>query len=109
MPAAQRRRLEDSWAEWFRREGLPVLLQMEPEFAGLYAEGGRPNFSVARLLGISLLQHLEGTLLRRVFAPHFGGVPSLVEVLYPASQFFNQGLRAPHKKLSEIEQLMAIS
>ncbi len=59
LSAPQRTRLQQSWAGWFRSKALPVLLEMEPEFASLYATGGRPNFSVARLLGISLLQHLE--------------------------------------------------
>ena len=51
-------RLEASWAEWFRREVMPELLEVEGRFAGLYTEHGRPNWSVARLLGLCLLQHL---------------------------------------------------
>ncbi len=53
-----RARLQASWAEWFRREVTPELLAVEERFAGLYTEYGRPNWSVARLLGLCLLQHL---------------------------------------------------
>jgi hypothetical protein len=53
-----RARLTTSWAEWFRREVMPELLAVEERFAGLYTEQGRPNWSVARLLGLCLLQHL---------------------------------------------------
>ena len=55
----QKRRLEQSWAEPFREKVLPLLLEAEESFAVLYGEEGRPNYSVARMLGISLLQEME--------------------------------------------------
>lgn len=54
-----RQRLKNSWAEGFRENVMPELLAGEEAFAVLYADGGRPNWSVARLLGICLLQQLQ--------------------------------------------------
>ncbi len=51
-----RSRLESSWAHLFRCEVLPILLRKEDDYAMLYGKTGRPNFSVARLLGLCLLQ-----------------------------------------------------
>ena len=51
-----RTRLESSWAHLFRCEILPILMQKEDDYAALYGKTGRPNFSVARLLGLCLLQ-----------------------------------------------------
>ena len=51
-----RKRLESSWAQLFRNEVLPILFRSEGEYAALYGLTGRPNFSVARLLGLILLQ-----------------------------------------------------
>jgi len=51
-----RTRLESSWAQLFRCEVLPILLRREDDYAALYGKTGRPNFSVARLLGLCLLQ-----------------------------------------------------
>jgi hypothetical protein len=51
-----RNRLESSWAHLFRIEVLPILFRSESEYAALYGLTGRPNFSVARLLGLCLLQ-----------------------------------------------------
>jgi hypothetical protein len=54
-----RRRLKGSWAEGFQAKVLPVLLDVEEEFAALYSdETGRPNWSVARVLGICVLQEM---------------------------------------------------
>ncbi len=53
------RRLRASWADAFQRKVLPLLLRAEDEFAELYADVGRPNWSVARLLGICYLQELH--------------------------------------------------
>lgn len=50
------KRLESSWAELFRNEILPILFRNEDRYAILYGSTGRPNFSVARLLGLCLLQ-----------------------------------------------------
>ncbi len=49
-------RLKGSWAQLFRAEILPLLLKSEDQFAMLYGKTGRPNFSVARMLGLCLLQ-----------------------------------------------------
>jgi hypothetical protein len=54
-----RKRLRESWAEGFRLRVMPVLLATESEFAVLYGRGGRPNWSLARLVGLSLLQQLQ--------------------------------------------------
>jgi len=60
LPAGARQRLGGSWAESFRRQVMPELLAAEERFATLYSEEGRPNWSVARLLGLCLLQHQSG-------------------------------------------------
>lgn len=53
------RRLKDSWAGGFQARVLPILLDVEDDFAALYSDGtGRPNWSVARLLGLSVLQEM---------------------------------------------------
>jgi hypothetical protein len=52
-------RLQGSWANLFRAEILPILLKSEDNFASLYGKTGRPNFSVARMLGLCLLQELN--------------------------------------------------
>jgi hypothetical protein len=54
-----RSRLESSWARLFRCKVLPILLKNEDQYALLYGKTGRPNFSVARLLGLCLLQELN--------------------------------------------------
>ena len=51
-----RNRLKSSWAHFIRNEVLPILLRSEDQYAMLYGKTGRPNFSVARLLGLCLLQ-----------------------------------------------------
>jgi len=51
-----RSRLKSSWAHFFRIEVLPILFKSEDQYAMLYGKTGRPNFSVARLLGLCLLQ-----------------------------------------------------
>jgi hypothetical protein len=51
-----RSRLASSWACLFRCEVLPILFRNEDQYAMLYGTTGRPNFSVARLLGLCLLQ-----------------------------------------------------
>ena len=40
----------------FRCEILPILFRNEDRYAMLYGKTGRPNFSVARLLGLCLMQ-----------------------------------------------------
>lgn len=54
-----RSRIESSWAHLFKFEVLPILFKNEDRYAMLYGRTGRPNFSVARLLGLCLLQELN--------------------------------------------------
>lgn len=54
-----RNRLESSWAHLFKLEVLPILFRNEDRYAMLYGKTGRPNFSVARVLGLCLLQELN--------------------------------------------------
>ena len=55
-----KRRLKGSWAEGFAKKVLPVLLDAEEEFSVLYCEdNGRPNWSIARMLGISILKEMQ--------------------------------------------------
>lgn len=59
LPEAQQRRIRQTWAEGFREKVYPLLLRVEDEFAALYdAEVGRPNWSVARMLAITILQEM---------------------------------------------------
>ena len=59
LAESARRRLIKSWADGFRRRIYPQLLDAESEFADLYDEGnGRPNWSVARRLGVCFLQDM---------------------------------------------------
>lgn len=51
-----RSRLESSWAHLFKCEILPILFRKEDDYKMLYGTTGRPNFSVARMLGLCLLQ-----------------------------------------------------
>jgi len=59
VSSSLRSRLELSWAHLFRLEVLPILLKNEDRYAVLYGKTGRPNFSVARLVGLCLLQELS--------------------------------------------------
>jgi len=52
-------RIQSSWAHLFKMDVLPILLENEDRYALLYGKTGRPNFSVARLLGLCLLQELN--------------------------------------------------
>src|SRR4030042_5324287 len=54
-----RSRLASSWAHLFKTEVLPILFKNEDQYAMLYGNTGRPNFSVARVLGLCLLQELN--------------------------------------------------
>jgi len=58
LSASLRTRLKDSWAQLFKAEVLPILLKSEGKFSMLYGKTGRPNFSVARMLGLCFLQEL---------------------------------------------------
>jgi len=53
-----RRRLKESWAAQFAESVLPILMQKEGEFEGLYGSVGRPNWSAARMLGLCILREL---------------------------------------------------
>ncbi len=59
LPDSLQSRLKDSWAELFQKEVLAILLESEDDFAALYGITGRPNFSVARILGLCFLQELN--------------------------------------------------
>jgi len=50
------KRLQSSWAHFFKVEILPILFRQEDQYAFLYGKTGRPNFSIARLLGLCLLE-----------------------------------------------------
>jgi len=54
-----RNRLSSSWAHQFKLEVLPILFRNEDRYSMLYGNTGRPNFSVARVLGLCLLQELN--------------------------------------------------
>jgi hypothetical protein len=57
IPESVCRRLKNTWAEGFANKVLPILLDEEAKFALIYSKGtGRPNWSIARMLGLSLLQ-----------------------------------------------------
>ena len=60
LPEAKQKRLESQWPGIFRREILPMLLEVEADFAGLY-HGllGAPNKPVAELLGILILKEFH--------------------------------------------------
>ena len=54
-----RNRLESSWAHFYKTEILPILFKSEDQYAFLYGKTGRPNFSVARMLGLCFLQEFN--------------------------------------------------
>jgi Transposase DDE domain/Transposase domain (DUF772) len=56
VSAKLRSRIEGSWAQLFKRDVLPILFRNEDRYAMLYGKTGRPNFSVARVLGLCVLQ-----------------------------------------------------
>ncbi len=56
LSSSLRSRIESSWAHLFKVEVLPILLKNEDQYALLYGKTGRPNFSVARVLVLCLLQ-----------------------------------------------------
>lgn len=60
LPESAQARLRASWGDAFHREVYPLLLAEEDRFANLYGVEGRPNWSVARMLGILLLQEMLG-------------------------------------------------
>jgi len=60
MGESIKRRLVDSWSDGFTSKVLPVLFEVEEEFSVLYcADNGRPNWSVARMLGLCILQEMH--------------------------------------------------
>jgi hypothetical protein len=59
LSSSLRNRLENSWAQLFKTEVLPILFRNEDRYAMLYGKTGRPNFSVARMLGLCLLQEFN--------------------------------------------------
>lgn len=53
--------MEEGWPALFASKVLPQLLSVEDSFADLYdPEVGRPNWGVARMLGVLVLQELHG-------------------------------------------------
>jgi hypothetical protein len=59
LPEEARERLRANWAGVFHERVLPILLACESDFAALYpSEKGRPSESIARRLGICLLQEM---------------------------------------------------
>ena len=55
-----KQRLKGSWADQFQGKVLPILLESEEQFSVLYSDNtGRPNWSIARLLGICILQEMH--------------------------------------------------
>lgn len=60
LGGSARERLERTWAQGFRENVLPLLLEWEDKLSVLFSAVGRPNWSVARRLGCLLLQELEG-------------------------------------------------
>jgi transposase len=59
LSSSLRNRLESSWAHLFKTEILPILFKNEDQYAMLYGKTGRPNFSVAPMLGLCLLQEFN--------------------------------------------------
>jgi hypothetical protein len=60
MPEAQREACRKSWAGVFREKALPILLKREEDFADLFdPEEGRPNRSVALIVGALLLKEMN--------------------------------------------------
>jgi len=60
LPETKQQRLESQWPGIFRREILPMLLEAEADFAGLYhGVLGAPNKAVAELLGILILKEFH--------------------------------------------------
>ena len=57
LPEVKRSQLENSWAGVFRREILPMLWEVETDFADFYHLGmGSPNKPVAEILGTLILK-----------------------------------------------------
>ena len=60
LPERIVKELKGTWAEGFAQKVFPVLLEIEPEFSSLYcSDNGRPNWSIARMLGLSILQEMH--------------------------------------------------
>jgi len=59
LSAGLRARIKTSWAHLFKSEVFPILFKCEDQYAMLYGKTGRPNFSVARVLGLILLQEMN--------------------------------------------------
>ena len=71
LPDQARARLEASWGGGFAREVLPLLLAREGDFRELYCpDNGRPNWSVARILGILILQEMSNLPDQAALSPN---------------------------------------
>jgi len=59
LPREKRERCEKSWAGAFRRHALPILRNVEDQFADLYdPEMGRPNRPVELVAGVLILKEM---------------------------------------------------
>jgi hypothetical protein len=60
LPPEKRERCEKSWAGAFRRHALPILREIEDEFADLFdPEMGRPNRPVELVVGTLILKEMS--------------------------------------------------
>jgi len=60
MPEGKQRRMEESWAQAFRDEVLPLLIAQEASFARFYSpDHGAPNEPVAGMLALAILQAMR--------------------------------------------------
>ena len=60
LPETKQKRLDQQWPGIFRREILPMLLEAEADFSGLYhGVLGAPNKAVAELLGLLILKEFH--------------------------------------------------
>jgi len=71
LSSSLRSRIQSSWAHLFKMDVLPILLKNEDRYALLYGKTGRPNFSVARLLALCLLQEAYKFSVGDYFSRHF--------------------------------------
>ena len=60
LPQMKRTQCEKSWAGAFREKALPLLLKRETDFSILFDDkNGRPNKSVALVVGVLLLKEMN--------------------------------------------------
>ena len=60
LPPEKRKRCEQTWAEAFRRNALPILRRVEGDFSDLFdPETGRPNRPVELVVGVLILKEMN--------------------------------------------------